>query len=188
MHLCEVLTDGDGLTSRVRLRSRASLGLSVPSRCTQKYQTGRKLQLLFSAVVKESFIKATFHLRACQGQECWYSLMDTPFLGHNSSYIYLNRCTHTKRHHLIRATRPLPLPAIYLYLSVSVIAQLSAAHLGCPSLVHADFLLLASSLAHTAAYFHQVLPTCHLHDIQGHGNMKSMKNVCVCSCLLKPNY
>lgn len=58
MHLCEVLTDGDGLTSRIRLRSRASLGLSVPSRCTQIYQRGRKLQLRFSLVVKESFIKA----------------------------------------------------------------------------------------------------------------------------------
>lgn len=130
MHLCEVLTDGDGLTSRVRLRSRASLGLSVPSRCTQKYQRERKLQLLFSLVIKESFIKSTFHLRACQGQECCYSLMDTPFLEHNNSYLYLNRCTHTRMEPFIRATRPLPLPAIYLYSSVSVIARWSAVYFG----------------------------------------------------------
>lgn len=47
VHLCEVLTDGDGLTSRVRLRSRASLGLSVPSRCTQKYQRERTISAAF---------------------------------------------------------------------------------------------------------------------------------------------
>lgn len=120
----------DGLTSRVRLRSRASLGLSVPSRCTQKYQREGKLQLLFSLVVKESFIKSTFHLRTCHGQECWYSLMDTPFLEHNNSYMYLNRCTHTMMEPFIRATKPLPLAAIYIYSSVSVIARWSAAYFG----------------------------------------------------------